>query len=74
MMYDVVETSLDSNSIRRAAGDCWQDGSRDGQNSGFNEDRNNECRDKGNQYYEAWLHGCENVDNTEDNCVCSTDS
>jgi hypothetical protein len=57
------------------APECWYDGYEDGQNNGFNQDRNEECgSDKGDQYYRAFIHGCKSVEgNTEDICEAFTD-
>jgi hypothetical protein len=40
------------------APECWHDGYTDGQDHPFNHDRNEECKDNGNQYYRAFIHGC----------------
>lgn len=56
------------------APECWHDGYLDGGDNPFDHDRNEECRDKGNQYYRAFIHGCMSVEgNTEDICVSATD-
>lgn len=55
------------------ATECWVDGFDDGQNGPSSPSRNNECTDKGNQYYEGFMHGCKDVGNTEYVCVSSTD-
>jgi hypothetical protein len=52
---------------------CWIDGFDDGQNGPFNHNRNEECVDKGNQYYRAFLVGCEDAGNTKDICESATD-
>lgn len=52
------------------APECWYDGYADGQDHPFNQDKNEECKDKGNQYYRALIHGCLSVEgNTEEVCV-----
>jgi hypothetical protein len=57
------------------ANECWYDGYADGQDNPFNHDRNEECKDKGNQYYRAFIHGCKSVEgNTEDTCETATDN
>lgn len=57
------------------ANECWYDGYEDGQNNPFSQDRNEECEDKGNQYYRAFLHGCESVEgNSKDSCEKATDA
>lgn len=55
------------------APECWYDGYEDGQNNPFNEDRNEECKDKGNQYYRAFIHGCKAANNSEETCERFTD-
>jgi len=56
------------------APECWHDGYIDGRDNPFDYDRSEECRDKGNQYYRAFIHGCKSVEgNTEDTCVNTTD-
>jgi hypothetical protein len=57
-----------------SAGQCWVDGYRDSDNGVFDQERNEECIDKGNQYYEAWLSSYENAGNTKDMCIINTDS
>ena len=53
----------------QGANECWYDGYADGQNEPFNEDRNEECKDKGNQYYRAFIQGCMDVEgNTDETC------
>jgi hypothetical protein len=53
---------------------CWHDGYIDGQDHPFDHDRNEECKDKGNQYYEAFIQGCKSVEgNTEEICETATD-
>ena len=53
--------------------DCWHDGYVDGQGSDLNQDRNDECRDVGNQYYEGFIQGCKDAGNTKDTCELFTD-
>lgn len=56
------------------APECWHDGYIDRRDNPFDYDRNEECRDKGNQYYRAFIHGCKSVEgNTEGICVSTTD-
>lgn len=55
--------------------ECWYDGYADGQDHPFNHDRNEECKDKGNQYYRAFIEGCKSVEgNTEETCEIATDN
>lgn len=57
------------------APECWYDGYADGQDHLFNHDRNEECKDKGNQYYRAFIHGCLSVEgNTKEVCESATDA
>ena len=57
------------------ANECWYDGYADGQDHPFNHDRYEDCKDKGNQYYCAFIHGCKSVEgNTEDTCESATDN
>lgn len=57
------------------ANECWFDGYADGQDHPFNQDRYEGCKDKGNQYYRAFIHGCLSVDgNTQEICESATDN
>ncbi|MGH9952795.1 MAG: hypothetical protein ACRD5J_14315 [Nitrososphaeraceae archaeon] len=54
---------------------CWVDGYDDGRDNPFDHERNEECEDKGNQYYRAFIHGCASVEgNTEEICENFTDA
>lgn len=55
------------------APECWVDGFDDGQNNPFEHERNDECKDKGNQYYRAFIVGCKEAGNTEEVCEAFTD-
>ena len=39
--------------------ECWCDGYEDGRDHPFDHERNKECKDMGNQYYRAFIHGYE---------------
>jgi hypothetical protein len=57
------------------APECWTDGYVDGQDGPYDHNRSEECRDKGDQYHRAFIHGCESVQgNTRDVCESATDS
>lgn len=54
---------------------CWFDGYADGEDSSYNQDKGDECKDKGNQYYVAFIYGCLSVEgNTKDVCESATDA
>ena len=46
----------------------------DGRDGPFIQSRNDECTDKGNQYYRGWLVGCVDAGNTRDECETFADS
>jgi len=53
----------------QGAPECWYNSYADGQDHPFNHDRNEECKDKSNQYYRAFIHGCLSVEgNTNEVC------
>jgi hypothetical protein len=54
--------------------ECWADGREDGANHPFDHDRNEECKNKGNQYYWAFIEACAAVEgNTRETCERFTD-
>lgn len=55
------------------APECWVDGFDDGLEKPIDQDRNEECEDKGNQYYRGWLAGCVDAGNTRETCERFTD-
>lgn len=51
------------------APEWWYDGYKDGQDHPFSHDRNEEYKEKGNQYYRAFIHGCMSIEGiTRDAC------
>jgi hypothetical protein len=57
------------------ANECWYDGYADGQGHPFNHVRYEDCKDKGNQYYRAFIEGCQSVEgNTEETCETAIDN
>lgn len=44
------------------------EGHDDGQDHPFDHDRNEECKDKENQYFRAFIKGCKDAGNTEEIC------
>lgn len=44
-----------------------------GQNTPFNQDKNNECRFIDNQYYKGFIDGCIDAGNTKEICEYFTD-
>ena len=55
------------------APECWVDGFDDGRDNPFDHESNEECEDKGNQYYHAFIVGCKDAGNTEEVCEAFTD-
>jgi hypothetical protein len=55
------------------APECWVDGFDDGLENPIDQERNEECRDKGDQYYRGWLAGCVDAGNTRETCEKFTD-
>lgn len=53
--------------------DCRDVGYSDGQNTPFNQDKNNECRFIDNQYYKGFIDGCIDAGNTKEICEYFTD-
>lgn len=55
------------------APEWWVDGYDDGLENPFDHDRHEECKDKSNQYYRAFIVGCKDACNTEEICEQFTD-
>jgi len=50
---------------------CYNEWYEDGQDGPFNQETFDKC---GDQYYDAFIEGCVNADNTREICLSATDA